>query len=197
MAGRDFGPPPYIVPEFSVIWRNWLNLVYRKIYKRSYTIELQATNSVSPPSNPMVDGVIGVAPVALADDTTNESRHLAFAIPVNWITGTQLTLNIHYANTTTQTGVKTIVSSVTYNAIAPNEVASGGGTVITDTLTLANNVVANTFHISGNLIIPASALALGDTVFIQLVRAAANDTCVGDVGFQNIVVTYTGFLNQE
>ena len=197
MAGRDFGPPPSIVTEFNITWRNWLNLVYHKVYKRTFTVELQATNSVSPAANPMADGVIGVSPVALADDTTNESRNLVFLVPVNWIVGSDLTVAIYFANTTLQAGIKTIISSITYSVVAVGEDLSAAGSAITDTLTLPNNVAANTYHKSGNLIIPGSALAVGDVVAISLARDAANDTCVGDVGFQLVSVAYNGLLNHE
>lgn len=197
MAGREFGPPPAQVPEFESVWRNWLYLVYRKIYKSTFLINLQATNSYSPASNPMTDGVMGLAPVALADATTNESRNLSFAMPLNWVPGTALTVKIYYANISAQTGVKTVITKVTYLSIATEEVASGAGTALTDTVTLTSGVAANTFHQSGNMTIPASALALGDMVFLQLLRDAATDTCTGDVGYQNVVIEYTGFINHK
>jgi len=197
VAGREFGPPPSVIAEFNYVWRNWLNLVFQKIYKRTYTIELQATNSVSPAANPMVDGVVGIGPVALADATTNESRHLAFALPENWMVGTALTVKVHYANISAQTGVKNVITQLTYLAVAPEEVASGAGTTLSDTVSLTSGVAANTLHVSGNLTIPAAALALGDTVFLQLIRNAATDTCVGDVGYQNIIIEYTGYINHE
>lgn len=197
MAGRDFGPPPSVINEFDSVWRNWLNLVFQKLYKRTYTIELQATNSVSPSSNPMVDGVMGIAPVALADAATNESRHLAFSIPINWIKGTDLTVNVNFANIGLQSGVKTIITKLTYLGIAAEEVASGSGTALTDTVTLSSSVAANTFHTSGDFTIPASALALGDTVFLKLERDAATDTCTGDVGYQSVVIKYQGYINHE
>lgn len=197
MAGRDFGPPPYIVPEFNVIWRNWLNLVYQKIYKRTFTIDLQATNSVSPASNPMVDGVMGIAPVALAGAITNESRHLAFVVPENWISGSDLTVKIRFANISGQAGVKTVITLLAYLPIAAEEVASGTGTTLTDTVSLATGVAANTFHVSADLTIPGSALSLNDTVFLKLTRDAATDTCTGDVGYQSIVIEYSGLLNHE
>ena len=197
MAGREFGPPPSIVTEFNHVWRNWLNLVFEKIYKRTYTVELQATNSVSPAANPMVDGVMGIGPVALADATTDESRHLAFALPENWVAGSDLTVNIHFANIGLQTGVKTVITKLTYLAVAAEEVASGAGTTLTDTVTLTTGVAANTFHVSGDLTIPATALALGDTVFLHLIRDATTDTCTADVGYQNIIIEYTGYINHE
>jgi len=197
MAGREFGPPPSRVQEFESIWRQWLNLVYRKIYKRTFTVVLQATNSVSPSSNPMVDGLVGIGPVALADATTNESRHLAFALPLDWVVGSDLTAKVHFANTTTQTGVKTVITKLTYLAVGLEEVASGAGTALTDTVSLSSGVAANTFHTSGDFTIPATALALGDTVFLKLERDATTDTCTGDVGYQNIVIEYTGFINHE
>ncbi len=197
MAGREFGPPPSVITEFNHVWRNWLNLVFQKIYKRTYTVELQATNSVSPSSNPMVDGVIGIGPVALADATTDESRHLSFALPENWQVGSDLTVKIHFANIALQTGVKNVITKLTYLAVAPEEVASGTGTTLTDTVTLTSGVAANTFHVSGDLTIPESALALGDTVFLELIRDATTDTCTGDVGYQNIIIEYTGYINHE
>lgn len=197
MAGREFGPPPSVIAEFNHVWRDWLNLVFQKIYKRTFTLELQATNSVAPSSNPMVDGVLGIGPVALADATTNESRHLAFVVPENWMSGTDLIVNVHYANISAQTGVKNVITKLTYLAIAPEEVASGSGTALTDTVTLSSGVAANTLHTSGDFTIPATALTLRDTVFLKLERDAATDTCTGDVGYQNIIIEYQGYINHE
>jgi len=197
MAGRDFGPPPYIVPEFSVIWRNWLNLVYRKIYKRTFTLNLQASNSVSPSSNPMVDSVLAIAPVVLADDTTNESRHFSFVVPDDWILGSSLTVNVYFANITTQTGIKNVISLIAYLANATGEVVSGTGTSVSDTATLATGLAASTINVSGDFVIPGSALAAGDTVSLQLIRDAVNDTCVGDVAYINLLVRYSGLINHE
>jgi len=195
MAGRNFGPPPNIVVEFNEIWRNWLNLVYQKIYKRIFTIDLQASNSVSPSSNPMVDGVIAITPVVLADDTTNESRHFSVVIPDDWVVGTGLTLNVYFANTTTQTGVKNVITNIAYLAIAASEVITGAGTTITDTVTLPTGVAADTSHVSGSFSIPGSALSAGDVLSLQLIRNSATDTCVGDVAYINLLVRYTGLIN--
>ena len=197
MAGRKFGPPPTVITEFNQTWRNWLVLIYGKVYKRTFTVELQVTNSVSPSSNPMVDGVVGIGPVALADDTTNESRHLAFVMPLDWVVGSDLTVNVNYVNIGIQTGVKTVITQLTYNAFTSEELANGAGTTLTDTVSLTSGVAANTHHVSGDMTIPATALALGDTVFLQLIRDASTDTCVGDVGYQSIVIEYSGYLNHE
>ncbi len=197
MAGRSFGPPPSLVPDFTIIWRNWLNLVYQKIYKRTFTIDLQTSNSVSPASNPMVDGVLAVMPVVLADDTTNESRHFSFVIPDDWIIGSGVTVNIYFVNISTQTGVKNVITQIAYLASAVSEVISGAGTTVTDTVTLVTGVAASTTHITGDLTIPGSALAAGDVVSIQLIRDAATDTCVGDVAYINLLVRYTGLVNHE
>jgi len=197
MAGREFGPPPSVITEFNHVWRNWLNLVFQKIYKRTFTVELQAINSYSPATNPMTDGVVGIGPVALADDTTGESRNFAFVLPLNWVSGSDLTINAHFINVSAQTGVKTVVTDINYLAVAAEEVASGAGTNITDTVSLSSGVAANTFHVSGDLTIPASALTLGDTVFLELLRDPVTDTCVGDVGYQNIIIEYQGFINHE
>jgi hypothetical protein len=196
VAGRDFGPPPSIVLDFNVTWRNWLNLVYRKLYKRTYIVELLAYQSVSPAS-PMVDGVIGLVPVVLADDTTDEFRNLSFFIPNNWIVGSDIIVTANFINTTVQVGVKNVITKITYNAYASDELANGAGTVLTDTLTLVNNVAANTSHESGSFTIPGTALALNDTVALYLQRDAATDTCVGDVGYQNLIIEYSGLLNHE
>lgn len=197
MAGREFGPPPTRVSEFNATWRNWLYLVFKKIYKRTYSLDLQAINSVSPAANPMVDGVVGIGPVVLADAATNETRNLGFALPLNWVPGTNLTAKIHFTNISAQTGIKNVITKLTYLAVGAEEVASGAGTALTDTVSLATGVAANTYHLSGDLTIPASALALNDTLFLKLERDATNDTCAGDVGYQNINVNYTGFINHE
>ncbi len=195
MAGREFGPPPSRIQEFEISWRNWLYLLYKKIYKRTYQIELQAFNSVVAPSNSMADGVIGIAPIVLADDTTNESRHLAFNLPINWVSGTDLIIKIRLANASAQTGIKTVITKLTYNAIALEEVISSAGTILTDTLSLESGVAANTYHVSGSFTIPAQSL--GDTVFLELQRDATNDTCVGDVAYQSLLIEYQGFINHE
>jgi len=197
MAGREFGPPPASVSEFTITWRNWLYLVFKKIYKRTFSIEIQANNSYGPASNPMTESVVGIAPVVLADATTNETRNLSFKIPLDWVAGTALTVNINFINISGQTGVKTVITKLTYLSIAAEEVAGGAGTALTDTVSLASGVAANTYHVSGDLTIPANALALSDTVFLKLERDATNDTCVGDVGYQNLVIKYTGFINHE
>lgn len=197
MAGREIGPPPTTVVEFSSLWRNWLYLVSRKIYKRTYTLEVHAFQSVSPAANPMVEGVIGIAPVVLADDTTDESRHLSFQLPIDWVSGTDLTVSVYFANVGVQTGVKTVITKLTYNAVAAEEDASGAGATLTDTVTLTSGVAANTYHTSGNITLPASALTLGDTIFLTLLRDATTDTCVGDVGYQTIIIQYSGFINHE
>jgi len=197
MAGREFGPPPSNVPEFNSTWRNWFYLIYKKVYKRTYSLELQAINSYTPGANPMVDGLVGIGPVVLADATTNETRNLSFKVPINWVAGTDLTININFVNVSAQTGVKTVITKLTYLAVAAEEVASGAGSALTDTVSLSTGVAANTNHVSGNLTIPSSALAQDDTVFLTLERDAATDTCVGDVGYQNIIIQYTGFINHE
>ena len=145
----------------------------------------------------MGDSVLAITPVVLADDTTNESRHFSFVIPDDWVIGSGLTVNVYFANITTQTGVKNVITQIAYLAKAVTEVISGAGTTLTDTVTLVTGVVASTTHVTGDLTIPGSALAAGDVVSIQLIRDAATDTCVGDVAYINLLVRYEGLINHE
>lgn len=194
--GRELPPPPSRVQDFEITWRNWLYLLFKKSVKRTYTIELPAYNSVSPASNNMVNGLIGViVPVILADDATAETRNLSFNLPNNWVKGTNLTVTIRFFNTATQTGVVTVKTQLLYLNIALLEVATGSTTLATTT-TLANNVIANTLHETASLTIPESTLSEGDSIYLRLERDIT-DTCVGDVAYQVISIDYTGFLNHE
>ncbi len=195
MAGREFGPPPSRIQEFEITWRNWLYLVFKKIYKRTYSVNLPAFNSVSPTSNPMVDGLIGIVPIVLADDTTVETRNFSVELPENWVQGTDLIASIRFFNAATQTGVVTVKTQLLYLNIALLEVATGSTTLATTT-TLANNVNANTLHVTADLIIPASTLSSGDSIYLRLERDVT-DSCVGDVAYQVISINYTGFINHE
>jgi len=195
MAGREFGPPPSRIQEFEISWRNWLYLVFKKIYQRTYSINLPAYDSVSPSVNPMVDGLVSIAPVVLADDTTGEFRYLSFELPENWVTGSDLKVRVRFMNTTTQVGVVTVNTQVLYRNNALLEVVSGSATLIT-TNTLASNVLANTLHVTADWTIPASTLSQGDSIYLRLGRDIT-DSCVGDVAYQVVTIDYTGFLNHE
>ncbi len=193
MAGRELPPPPSRIQEFEITWRNWLYLVFKKIVKRTYSINLQASNSVSPAANAMVDGLVGIAPVVLADDTTAESRHLSFELPENWVEGSDLTVRVRFMNTTTQTGVVTVKTQLLYLSTALLEVVTGS-TTLSATNTLSNNVAANTLHVTADWTI--SGLSQGDSIYLQLDRDVT-DSCVGDVAYQVVTVDYTGFINHE
>lgn len=195
MAGRELPPPPSRVQDFEITWRNWLYLLFKKIVKRTYTIELPAYNSVSPTANAMTDGLVGITPVVLADDTTQETRNLSFEIPEDWVVGSDLKVRVRFMNTTTQTGVVTVNTRLLYRSTALLEVSTGS-TTLTTTNTLANNVAANTLHVTADWTIAGSVLSQGDSVSLQLERNIS-DSCVGDVAYQVISIDYTGFLNHE
>ncbi len=197
MSVEHLPPPPQQVDEFNYIWKNWFNLVYRYMGKRTYSLHLTMSNSLSPSINPMADGLIGIVPVALADDTKDESRNLGLHIPENWVEGTDITVHFHIINTTAQTGITTVITEMTYISIGHGDVANGAGTSLSITYSLPTGVSANINHDGPTFTIPASALTKGDRVFIKVLRNGSTDTAVGDIGYDGIHVEYTGYINHE
>ena len=197
MAGREFGPPPSIITEFNQVWRNWLNLVFEKIYKRTYALNIQLITTQPHVSIGMTEGLLGDSTVYLADDTATEYSYFGFLLPLDWVPGTDLTLRITFINSTVQTGVKTVVTRIGYNVRALGSDVTGSPVTLTDTVSLPSAVAALTLHQGGALPIPGSALTLGDNLVCWIGRIATSDTCVGDVGYQNISIEYTGYINHE
>lgn len=197
MSGRQFGPPPSQIPEFNEAWRNWLYLVYKKLYRKTKDVHLYMSAALSPSIDPMADGLIGLAPVALADDTKDESRNLSMHVFPDWIPGTDINIHVYMINTQAQTGITNVITELTYISAGIGEVMNGAGTTLTDTFSLPNNVAANTLHETGVFTIPASALALDDIIFIKILRRGSSDTCVGDVGYDGVHIRYNAFINQD
>lgn len=197
MAGREFGPPPSIVPEFDSIWRQWLHLVYRKIYKRTHTLTLPFSESRGHASLPMAAGLLNFSPVHLADDTTDEYQYFGFNLPENWVPGTDLKLYVRFALVSSQTGVKDVRTSIEFAVRPLGNSLSGSNGGINDIKTLEENATANTYRETGVITIPKNTLSLGVSIFIELYRKASTDSCVGDVAYQNIFIEYQGYINHE
>jgi len=201
MAGREFGPPPSIVSEFSVIWRNWLNLVYHKIYTRSFYVFIQAIDGIGDgnPSNTMTEGLIGIAPVILAPDNKRTDQNFSAILPLDWIPGTDIKFVITFANVQAQTGITSIQTEINYSSTAIGEDLSLSATSSFVTSTLPNNVAANILHLVEFTITPLSDVVPGRQFQFELARVGGdvNDTCVGDVGYKMIAFVYQGFINHE
>jgi len=181
-------------------WARWFYKVFKKLYKRTYAIYLRMTTALSPSIDPMADGLIGIASVALADDAKDESRNIAFHVPMDWVPGTDITLHIHLIPVSAQTGVTAVVTDLTYLSVGDNEDASASGTILTNVYSLTSGIAAGTLVEGPIFTIPATALSLDDKVFLKIQRSAgtnASDTAVGDIGYDGIHFEYTGYINHE
>jgi len=201
MAGRSLGPPPFTVSGFDAIWRNWLNLVYRKIYTRFFYIYIQAIDGIGDgnPSNTMAEGLIGIAPVILAPDNKRTDQNFSSVIPHDWVPGTDLNFIITFANVQAQTGVTSIRTEINYSSTAVGEDLTLAATSVFITSTLPNNVAANILHITKLTITPQPDVEPGRQFQFELARVGndGKDTCVGDVGYKVIAFEYRGFINPE
>jgi len=181
-------------------WGKWFETVYKKLNTRKFSAYLQVTAGLSPSIDPMVDGLIGIAPVALADDAKDESRNLAFHMPLNWVEGTDITIHIHLIPVGSQTGVVSVVTDLTYLSVAYGEDASAAGTTLNSVYALPSGIAAGTIVEGPTFTIPASALSLDDKIFLKVQRTAGSnvlDTAVGDIGYDGIHFEYTGYINHE
>jgi len=194
---KELSPPPTNIEEFNYIWRKWIYLLYKKMTTKTKDVHLYMSAALSPSIDPMADGLIGLAAVALADDTKDESRNLSSHVFPDWVEGTDINVHIYFINTTTQAGVTNLVTKLTYNAVALGEVANGVGATLTDTFSLPNNAAANTLHETGAFTLSGSTLALGDILFFKVLRQGSTDTAVGDIGYDGVHIRYQAHINQE
>lgn len=201
MAGREFGPPPSIVKEFEQTWKQWLYLVYKKIYKRQFYNFIQAIDGIGDgqPSNTMAEGLIGICPVIFGQDNSRQSRNFSSAIPLNWVPGTEIEFAITFANVDAQAGDTAVVTEINYESTAIGEDLSLPGTPTLITTPLPTNVAANILHIAIIKVTPLPDAVPGRPFQFELARNGqdAADTCSGDVGYKEIVISYTGFINPE
>jgi len=193
MAGRDFGPPPNTVEEFGSVWRNWLYLLYRKVYKRDNFIFIQAINGIGDgqPSNTMAEGLIGIAPVILAQDSRRMNQNFSSVIPLDWVQGTDLEIGIMFANTQAQSGVTAVVTEIVFEDTSVGEDLSLPGTPVTLTTPLPNNVAANILHIETFFITPQTDLNPGNGFQFTLARDGSD---AAD-GYKQIIIKYQAFIN--
>ena len=201
MAGREIPPPPNKVSDFGMAWRNWLYLVYRKVNKRTHLEVKQVIDGIGDgnPNNTMQEGLIGIAPVGLAQDNRRMDRNFAWEIPLNWVKGSSFEFGITFANTQSQTGLVSVVTEVNFRSTKVGEDLSLAGVPTILELELPNNVAANILHIVTITIVPSSDLEPGNPFQFEIARVGADvaDTCVGDVGYKDIGIAYEGFINHE
>jgi len=199
MAGREFGSPPSVIEEFGPEWRNWLYLLYRKVYKRDNFIFIQAINGIGDgqPSNTMAEGLIGIAPVIFAEDNRRMNQSFSSVIPLDWVQGTDLEIGIMFANTQAQSGATAVVTEIVFEGTSVGEDLSLPGTPFTLTTPLPNNVAANILHIETFFITPQPDINPGNGFQFELARSGADgaDTCSGDVGYKQIIIKYQAFIN--
>ncbi len=201
MAGREFGPPPSIIKDFDETWKRWLNLIYRKVYKRTFIIFIQAIEGIGDgvPNNTLQEGLIGIAPVVFGQDDRRMNRNYSWAIPDDWVIGTDFQFAITYANVNAQSGDVSVVSEINFGSTAQGEDLSLPGTPIILVAPLQTSAPANTLH-SIVITVPSNPVSLpGRTVQFELARNGqdAQDTCVGDVGYKQILIRYQGYINHE
>lgn len=201
MAGREFGPPPFVVQEFDASWRNWLFLLFRKVYKRTFFIIFQAIDGIGDgnPSNTLQEGLIGIAPVMLGQDNRRMNRNYSGVIPSNWVQGTDFDISVTFANVDAQTGSTSIVTEINYGDTALGEDLSLPGSAVTVITALTNNAAANLLQVAQFTIMPSDDVEPGHQFQFELARdgADAADTCSGDVGYVEIYIQYQGFINHE
>lgn len=197
MSDTNLSPPPTQVEDFNSIWRTWIYLLYKKVTKRTFPIYLLMSAALSPSIDPMADGLIGLVPVALADDSKDESRNIALHVPLNWIPGSDMTLHIHLINTVNQTGVTTVITELSYISVGDGEYCGGTGVTLSNTYSLPSGVSAETLHEGSIFTIPGSAMALDDKIFLKILRKGTTDTAVGDIGYDGIHIEYSGYINHE
>jgi hypothetical protein len=202
MAGREFGPPPSVVQEFDITWRNWLYLVFKKIYKRQFDLFFQMTSSIGLDgggTRSMTDGVIGVSPVALASDSKLEGRFFSMVIPEDYVAGTDVLFLITVINSTTQTGVKSLVTNMDVLITGIGDNALDPSTQIQIIDLFPSGAVAGLYIDLAVLTIPAASIGDKRVIQFEIQRDGGDvsDTVVGDVGYKELVFRYTGFINHE
>jgi len=201
MAGRDIPPPPNVISEFSVEWRNWLYLLFRKVKQRTFTISIPGIAGLDDPlaaiTTRMTDGMIGIAPVALAEAGQSQNRRFSFTLPDDWVQGSPLTMGIVFANVEApQTGVVNVVSEILLKAIPVGDfLGDQTGAVATINTALPSNVDLGILHYDEISIAPGPLYTPGMSMHFKLTRES--DSCVGDVGYKDILIKYTGLINHE
>jgi len=200
MAGREFGSPPSVIEEFGPEWRNWLYLLYRKVYQRSYSISIATIDGIvdmnAAVSARMTEGLIGFAPVSFSIDSTKQSKMFSLTLPEDWVKGTPLTFGLAFANVQTQSGVVTVATEILLrNTPVGADLGLLTGVIGTTTTSLPLDTGLNTLHYDE--IIIAAPANLEPLMSLHFRLSRISDSCVGDVGYKDVIFTYQGFINHE
>gem|GEM_PF-5829873 len=134
----------------------------------------------------------GNSAVVRFDGGNNSQMRCSFAVPDDWVAGTDINIETYYSPSDNTTG--DVQFQLRHAAKAVGEVIANGDFV--DTVAGAETIAVNTELEMYELVedIPAATLALDDMVNINLRRVPGNaaDTYGGDINIHMLRIAYTG-----
>lgn len=129
----------------------------------------------------------GVFPVFLLPDANSGNLYGSFKLPAEWVSGTDLVVNIYWKTSD--------ISGDVEFSVALASITTGEATTATDTQVVATTVNATANKLNKSSVTFAAALfAAGDIVGINILRnpADAQDTLGSDINFVYAEVEFTG-----